>query len=763
MIGTTVGAYKILDKIGSGGFAQVYLARDTRTNQVVALKILRTEYTDDADFISRFQREAEALQKLPSNPHIVTLHEFGQHNGVYYIAMEYLEGHDLQEVINHRGALAVETALSITAQVAEALQAALQGGVIHRDVKPANVKINPQGVVKIMDFGIARAAESARLTRTGAFVGTPAYVAPEIWEGQPASPQSDVYALGVMLYEMLLGKAPFQATTPAATMRRHLLEPPPPLTTTRPDVPGWLVEVGRKALAKEPAQRYHDAGQMLAAFRTHGQGQSLVDVDTLVGGKASPLRGQTPTYVTPPTRTPAPTARPASRRHSDTSLRLVLGLAALFGLLLIALLGLAIASSQGFRVPFPAAARRSSDTPTSTSATSTAAPTLTDSPALAISPAGASDTPAPSPSATPPATARPSDTPSPLSRTATPSGTPSPMPSHTPAATPSPRPSVTSGPTRPMPTTQPGVLFDFEAGVDWRRGDQPNGSLVQSKQQAHSGASSARLDYTFPSGGNDYVVFLKSATLGGQPNAISAWVYGDGVGHFLNAWIKDNGEQVWQVPLGRVGGSAWRQMAGTIVTGQKWPWSHISGPDNGQVDYPIQFYALVLDDNPDSYSGSGTIYIDDITIWRTDKLPTPAATESASAAVTPQAPLPTVANEARAVTLIKPSNGTLFRQSTIAFEWVGGALQPGEAFLVEIIPAAVNKGGCTDVLGTGGRQYSPALTDHQWTTDINANRGPGTYLPCAGRLEWIVHIKDAAGAVVQSTPRGYFEWNPIAK
>jgi serine/threonine protein kinase len=760
MIGTTIGAYKILDKIGSGGFAQVYLARDTRTNQVVALKILRSEYAADADFISRFQREAEALQKLPRNPHIVTLHEFGQDAGVYYIAMEYLEGHDLQEVIKRRGALPVETAVSITTQVAEALEVALTGGVIHRDVKPANVKIDPKGVAKIMDFGIARAAESTRLTRTGAFVGTPTYVAPEIWEGQPASPQSDVYALGVMLYEMLLGKAPFEATTPAATMRRHLVEPPPPLTTTRPDVPGWLVEVARKTLAKDPAQRYHDASQLLAAFRAHGRGQSLVDIDTLVGSKASPLRGQAPGYAaSPPARTPPPAIRPASQQRTDTSLKLVLGLAALFGLVLIALLGLAIASSQGIRLPFLPAASYPSDTPTLLPPTSIQSPTPTDSPVLA-----ASDTPSPSPSVTPPAIAQPSDTPSPppLTATPTPSRTPSPAPSDTPAATPSPRPSVTSKPTQPVPTAAPGVLFNFETKVDWRQGDQPNGSLIQSSQQAHSGVSSARLDYNFPSGGNDYVVFLKTVTLSGQPNAIGAWVYGDSSGHFLNAWIKDNGGQVWQLPLGRVGSGAWRQMAGAIVTGQKWPWAHISGPDNGQVDYPIQFYALVLDDNPDSYSGTGTIYIDDVTAWRTDKLPAPAATESVPAGATPE-PAPTVANEARAVTLIKPSNGTLFRQSTVVFEWVGGALQPGETFLVEIIPANVNKGGCTDVLGRGGRQYSPPLTDHQWKTDINADRGPGTYLPCAGRIEWIVHIKDAAGAVIQSTPRGYFEWNPIAQ
>jgi hypothetical protein len=365
-----------------------------------------------------------------------------------------------------------------------------------------------------------------------------------------------------------------------------------------------------------------------------------------------------------------------------------------------------------------------------------------------------------------PASATPSRSPTVPPAAQTPA-TPTPLPaSPTPGPTATPKAaSPTPGQTRPVATTRPGTLFDFETMGSWRRGDQANGTLAQSTQQVHSGQSSARLDYNFPGSGNDFVVFINEVSLSGQPNAIGAWVYGDGSGHFLNAWIKDNGGQVWQVPLGRVGGASWKQMAGTIATGQAWPWTHISGPDNGQVDYPIKFYALVLDDSSDAYSGSGTIYVDDISVWRGDSAPTPVAGATSATGATPAAQTPAVANEPRTVTLQSPSLGALSKSSTITFKWTGGALQPGETFLVEVIPIrAEKKGECVEEsdYGSNGRQYSSSLTAHEWTTDIAAVPS-GKYKPCAGRIEWRVHIRDSAGNLIQSlsTPRGYFVWNPL--
>jgi hypothetical protein len=163
-----------------------------------------------------------------------------------------------------------------------------------------------------------------------------------------------------------------------------------------------------------------------------------------------------------------------------------------------------------------------------------------------------------------------------------------------------------------LPPGQPGVIADFETFGTWRRGDQPNGTFTQSGDKAHQGRYSGKLDYQFDTTGNDYVVFAQAHVIDGEPARLTAWVYGDGSGHFLNAWIRDADGQVWQVPLGTVGHSGWQEMAGLLDATQPWPWSHISGPDNGQIDYPVAFSALVLDDKPDSFSGSGSLYIDEL-------------------------------------------------------------------------------------------------------------------------------------------------------
>ena len=178
----------------------------------------------------------------------------------------------------------------------------------------------------------------------------------------------------------------------------------------------------------------------------------------------------------------------------------------------------------------------------------------------------------------------------------------------------SPTKAPTQAPTKAPagPTKEPGVIADFESFGTWKRGDEANGTFTQSSAQSHQGNYSGKLDYDFGTNANDYVVFEQPQKINGQPTRISAWVYGDGSGHFLNAWIKDNGGQVWQMPLGRVNHTGWQQMEGAIDASQDWPWTHIEGPNNGKVDYPVSFTALVLDDKGDGYKGSGTIYIDDL-------------------------------------------------------------------------------------------------------------------------------------------------------
>jgi len=195
----------------------------------------------------------------------------------------------------------------------------------------------------------------------------------------------------------------------------------------------------------------------------------------------------------------------------------------------------------------------------------------------------------------------------------------------------------------PQPTSLPpsGALVTFEEWGSWRRGDQPHGELTQTQEQVQSGRYAAKLRYNFPGTSEDYVVFLRSLSLAGQPNAVGAWVYGDGSGHYLNVWIQDAQNEIWSVHLGRVGGAGWRQVAGTLDPNLSWPSGHISGPENGAVDYPIRFYALVLD-RPGSGPQNGQIYIDDISVWRgrvsATATPAPGATATpAGGGATPTA------------------------------------------------------------------------------------------------------------------------------
>jgi hypothetical protein len=185
-------------------------------------------------------------------------------------------------------------------------------------------------------------------------------------------------------------------------------------------------------------------------------------------------------------------------------------------------------------------------------------------------------------------------------------------------------------------------LFTFEQWDTWRRGDQPYGELTQTQEQVRSGHYAAKLRYDFPVTEEDFVVFVRALSLAGQPNTIGAWVYGDGSGHFLNVWVQDSQNEIWSVHLGKVGGSGWRQMVGTLDASLPWPSGHISGPENGAVDYPIRFYALVLD-YPGSGPRSGQIYVDDVSIWRSTESAT--ATPPPAATATPMVGGPTATAE----------------------------------------------------------------------------------------------------------------------
>ena len=268
LIGQTIGPYKITERVGEGGMAVVYKGYQQSLNRYVAIKILRVELAQDEQFVARFRQEALAVAGL-SHPNILHVYDAGMAFGMYYIVMAYVEGGSLRDLIT-QGALETDYAVSIAMQLADALDHAHRQGLVHRDVKPNNVLINRDGRPLLTDFGIAKAlGESKGLTRTGTAIGTPEYMAPEQIQGQQVDGRTDIYALGIVLYEMLVGWAPFSSTTPVAALYKQVNEPPPPLRQANINVPAWLDAVVNKALAKRPQDRYQHAGEFADALREH--------------------------------------------------------------------------------------------------------------------------------------------------------------------------------------------------------------------------------------------------------------------------------------------------------------------------------------------------------------------------------------------------------------------------------------------------------------------------------------------------------------
>jgi predicted Ser/Thr protein kinase len=258
------GEYHLLEPLGKGGMAVVFRAE--RRGQVCALKRPLTAFLEDPEFLERFLREAEIGRTLHHH-NIIRIFERGEVDGVPYFTMELVEGETLQAHARRAGALEAREAAGIVAQVAEALDYAHLKGVIHRDLKPSNIMVLGDGTVKVMDYGIARARRFEGLTVTGAFLGTPDYVAPETAEGQGTDARSDLYSLGIVFYEILAGRRPFSADTPFATLRKHCTEPPPPLSSVKPGVPAELETIVMRLLSKKPEDRYPGAEELLIALR----------------------------------------------------------------------------------------------------------------------------------------------------------------------------------------------------------------------------------------------------------------------------------------------------------------------------------------------------------------------------------------------------------------------------------------------------------------------------------------------------------------
>ncbi|MBE5039545.1 Stk1 family PASTA domain-containing Ser/Thr kinase [Ructibacterium gallinarum] len=256
------GRYEIREEIGKGGMAQVYKAWCNVLNRYVAIKVLKEEFKDDKEFVHRFNVEAQAAAGI-SNPHVVSIYDVGFENGLYYIVMEYVEGITLKEYIAEKGRLPWREAAGFAAQICEGLEAAHKNHVIHRDIKPQNIIMTPDGVLKVTDFGIARATTQATMTMGNNAIGTVHYLSPEQARGGYTDERTDIYSLGVVLYEMLTGRLPFNDDSPVAVAIKHIQESPTPLRELNPDIPEAMEKITLRAMNKEQNVRYPSAEAFL--------------------------------------------------------------------------------------------------------------------------------------------------------------------------------------------------------------------------------------------------------------------------------------------------------------------------------------------------------------------------------------------------------------------------------------------------------------------------------------------------------------------
>jgi eukaryotic-like serine/threonine-protein kinase len=314
--------YRVISRVGSGGMADVYEAEDLQLGRRVAVKLLHERFAQDAEFVERFRREASSAASL-SHANIVSVYDRGEWNGTYYIAMELLEGRSLDAIVREEAPLTPERAIELTEQVLRAARFAHKRGVVHRDLKPHNVIVDYEGRVKVTDFGIARAGAS-EITQTGSIMGTARYLSPEQAQGDSVGPSSDLYAIGILLYELLTGTVPFEGDSVVAIALRHLSEPPRPPSTLVSSISPNLDAIVLRALAKDPANRFADADEFLAALagereRLRAEDGSQTATFTPMVLPPLPVGGATPTQSLTPAHYGAGQYAPAEQGYWDST------------------------------------------------------------------------------------------------------------------------------------------------------------------------------------------------------------------------------------------------------------------------------------------------------------------------------------------------------------------------------------------------------------------------------------------------------------
>jgi serine/threonine-protein kinase len=617
-----IGRYEIREPLGKGAMADVYRAYDPSLGREIALKVLLPQLAQDNEITVRFREEARVAAAL-RHPNIIEVYDYGEENGRYYMAMTYIASGTLADLIKERGALPLEQVTALLVPIADALHYAHEMNVVHRDIKPGNILIDERSRPMLADFGIAYAVRDTDLTLPGTMFGTAPYMSPEQAVGGQATCSSDIYALGIVLYEALTGRKPFQGAL-VSVLAQHAHESPPPPRSLNPAISRAVEAVVLQALAKKPEARFATAGEMARALQAAASGKAmprgtllesrlflvttlvlcllgLVLVGNAIAGRGASSSGaprdEAPVARVQPTEKATQVRRAASPTRSiiETPPR-----------------------SRGSASPTPR--QSATPEPTETGILLVVDTSLNDS--------AATRTPTPSP------TDVPTSSPSPLPPTATSGERTSTATAAGPSATPAP----TFSPVPASAPLPPGVFVGFEGEIGWRRGNQAYAELTRSTEQVHTGTS-GKVAYNFPAVSDNFVVFMAQPTrsLAGRPTGLVAWVYGDGSGHFLNAWIQDSAGEVRAYTFGRIYHQGWRQIVAWFDDSTGWPNVNISGTDNGVLDYPLRFYGFVVDGAPDGQASSGTIYLDDFSTT-SEPLARPVAT--ATTALLPTDPPP---------------------------------------------------------------------------------------------------------------------------
>jgi hypothetical protein len=306
VIGQEIGQYRVVEQIGLGGMATVYKAYQASMDRFVALKVLPRHFMHDPAFLGRFEREARTIAKL-EHARILPVYDYGEHEGVPYLVMRYVEGGALSDMLRqHPDGLPLDEAARLIGQIASALDYAHQAGVIHRDIKPSNALVDRSGDVLLTDFGIAKIAEATVQFTGQGTVGTPAYMSPEQAMGKELTPATDVYSLGIVLYEMLTGRVPFQAETPIAVINAHIYDPLPLPRSLRPDLPEMVERILLKTLAKVPEARYQTAGEMAAALSAAIRAEPVAPPEVAEEARPTEVEPSVPPVGEPEPTIPAP-------------------------------------------------------------------------------------------------------------------------------------------------------------------------------------------------------------------------------------------------------------------------------------------------------------------------------------------------------------------------------------------------------------------------------------------------------------------------